>query len=110
MAPTQLSGYFYKECCKSNFKMDCFVCRQKIQRGEYITQVAEGCGMELRPRDLPDVGYITTTGSRWVHISCKPVGVWTWWLAQQAATELNASTSDLKDEDYYSESYYSDGY
>ena len=89
--------------------MDCFVCGQKIQRGEHITQVAEGRGMELRPRHLPDVEYLSTTGSRWVHISCKPVGLWTYWSALQAA-ELLASENDLEDGDWYSEGCNSDGY
>ena len=66
--------------------------------------------MELRPRHLPDVEYLSTTGSRWVHVSCKPVGLWTYWIALQAASELEAGEKDLEDEDYYSDGYDSDGY
>jgi len=55
----------HRICCKSNFKMHCFVCDGTINRGDEISQVLESGGMEMRR-----VPYM---GSRWVHNTCFPI-------------------------------------
>ena len=55
----------HRICCKSNFKMHCFVCDGTINRGDEISQVLESGGMEMRR-----VPYM---GARWVHNTCFPI-------------------------------------
>jgi hypothetical protein len=54
----------HRECCKSNYKLHCFVCDRTINRGDEISQVLESGGMEMRR--------VPYSGSRWVHSTCFP--------------------------------------
>ena len=68
----------YQARCKSHYKMHCFSCNNPINRGDLITQCAEGGGMELRVVHFDnDTGFVPFTGSRWIHFDCEPWGVWT---------------------------------
>lgn len=54
---------------KSAFKMDCFVCKSKIAKGEEITQCIENKSqyhVQLRNKKV---------GGRWVHMFCLPANV-----------------------------------
>lgn len=56
---------------KSNYKMDCFVCNSKINRGEEITQCIEKINYyknKTRASKKVDAG-------RWVHMYCLPLYV-----------------------------------
>jgi len=55
----------HRICCKSNFKLHCFVCDGTINRGDEISQVLESRGMEMRR--------VPYSGSRWVHNTCFPI-------------------------------------
>lgn len=82
-------GYSHMECCVSAFKMKCGVCGGAVNKGDFITQVAESVGLELRPRLTRDICYIPTTGSRWVHVGCYPEGMWTVWCGAIRAEAEN---------------------
>ena len=92
---------------KSNFVMTCCACKCKIHRGDEITQVEEGTGIQLRPRRYKNGGgRIPYTGARWVHKNCTPtskingqdVPIWTAYSAETYADQLNNHTND---NDYY---------
>ena len=71
------------ECCKSQFKFECFACGEMINRGDKITRCNRApTGMTLRYRGADakcgltmdeTVFYQATTGNNmWVHIGCIP--------------------------------------
>ena len=66
--------------CKSYYKRICPVCKKTIYKNQWITKVSESRGIQLRPIDRDDIGYIAHTAMRVIHRDCDP-GTWSNYIA-----------------------------